>query len=360
MSIGEKVERLIRDDVRSITAYPVPDSEGLLKLDAMENPYTWPEELKRLWLEKLGEVPINRYPDAGARCLKMKLATNFGIPDDQVLILGNGSDEIIQFVILALARPGAVVLAPEPTFVMYRNLALAANIDFVGVPLNREDFSLDTEAVLAAVKKHSPAVIFLARPNNPTGNLFDGAAVRRIIEAAPGLVVVDEAYHAFARETFLPRIADYDHLLVMRTMSKQGLAGLRLGFLAGRPEWINEFDKLRLPYNINSLTQASVEFILDHVNVLNDQATLIRQEREALTAALQKLEGVTVWPSTANFILIRTEARPGPDVFEALRERGVLVKNLHGADPLVENCLRITVSTPEENNRFLEALKSVI
>ncbi|MEX2525495.1 MAG: histidinol-phosphate transaminase [Gammaproteobacteria bacterium] len=360
MSIDKKIEQLIRDDVRAISAYPVPDSQGLLKLDAMENPYTWPEELKRIWLEKLRDVPINRYPDADARRLKMKLAANFGIPDDQALILGNGSDEIIQFVILALARPGAVVLAPEPTFVMYRNLAQAARIDFVGVPLNRDDFSLDTDAMLAAVEKHKPAVIFLARPNNPTGNLFDEEGVLQIIEAAPGLVVVDEAYHAFARETFLPRIADHDHLLVMRTLSKQGLAGLRLGFLAGRPEWIHEFDKLRLPYNIGSLTQASVEFILDHVDVLNDQATLIRQEREVLTADLRELDGVGVWPSAANFILIRTETRSGPEVFEALKEKGVLVKNLHGADPSLANCLRVTVSTPEENQTFLEALKAVL
>ncbi len=360
MTIDDKVARLIRDDVRAIDAYPVADAAGLVKLDAMENPYGWPEELKTAWLEKLRDAAINRYPDAGARRLKMKLAATCGIPDSQALILGNGSDEIIQFVILSLARPGAVVMAPEPTFVMFRNLALAANIGFEGVPLRREDFSLDADAMLAAMEQHRPAVVFLARPNNPTGTLFDEEAVERVIEAAPGLVVVDEAYHAFARETFLPRLGDHDNLLVMRTLSKQGLAGLRLGFLAGRPEWIDEFDKLRLPYNINTLTQISVDFILDHIDVLNDQATLIRQEREVLQGELQDIDGVSSWPSHSNFILVRCHARPGPEVFAGLKEQGVLVKNLHGSDPALENCLRVTVSTPEENSRFLGALKAVL
>jgi histidinol-phosphate aminotransferase len=360
MSLEQMIAQLIRDDVRAISAYPVPDSSGLLKLDAMENPYQWPEELKAAWLERLRRVSINRYPDAGARRLKMKLAASFGIPDSLALSLGNGSDEIIQFVILALARPGAVIMAPEPTFVMYRNLALAAQAEFVGVPLRPDDFSLDEAAVLAAVEQHRPAVIFLAWPNNPTGNLFAEESLVRIIETAPGLVVVDEAYHAFARQTFIPRLEDYDNLLVMRTLSKQGLAGLRLGFLAGRPEWIEQFEKLRLPYNINSLTQASVEFILDHMDVLNDQATLIRQEREVLLGDLQELDGITAWPSDSNFILLRCESRPGPEVFEALKEGGVLVKNLHGAHPALADCLRVTVSTPEENGRFLEALEAVL
>ena len=360
MSLKDKVARLLRPEVRAISAYHVPPAEGLLKLDAMENPYTWPLELQRVWAERLQEVPINRYPDAGAEPLKHKLRAAFGIPADMALLLGNGSDEIIQVLILALARPGAVVAAPEPTFVMYRGLALAANTEFVGVPLRQPDFSLDEDAMLDVVRERQPAVTFLAWPNNPTGNLFDEAAVTRIIEASPGLVVVDEAYFPFAGKTFMDRLADYDNLLVMRTLSKQGLAGLRLGFLAGRPEWLDEFDKLRLPYNINALTQVSVAFILDHKDVLDDQATLIRQEREVLLQDLQSLPGITAWPSAANFILFRTDTLPGPEVHAGLKERGVLIKNLHGSSPLLENCLRVTVSTPQENSRFLEALTAVL
>ena len=338
MSLKDKVARLLRPEVRAISAYHVPPAEGLLKLDAMENPYTWPLELQRVWAERLQEVPINRYPDAGAEPLKHKLRAAFGIPADMALLLGNGSDEIIQVLILALA----------------------ANTEFDGVPLRQPDFSLDEEAMLDVVRERQPAVTFLAWPNNPTGNLFDEAAVTRIIEASPGLVVVDEAYFPFAGKTFMDRLADYDNLLVMRTLSKQGLAGLRLGFLAGRPEWLDEFDKLRLPYNINALTQVSVAFILDHKDVLDDQATLIRQEREVLLQDLQSLPGITAWPSAANFILFRTDTLPGPEVHAGLKERGVLIKNLHGSSPLLENCLRVTVSTPQENSRFLEALTAVL
>jgi histidinol-phosphate aminotransferase len=360
MSLKEKVARLLRPEVRALSAYHVQPAAGLLKLDAMENPYTWPLELQRRWSERLQEVPLNRYPDATAEPLKRKLRTAFGIPDDMAVMLGNGSDEVIQVIIMALARPGAVVAAPEPTFVMYRGLALALGAQFTGVPLKPVDFSLDEQAMLDVIRERQPAVTFLAWPNNPTGNLFDEEAVIRIIAASPGLVVVDEAYFPFARKTFMDRLAVYDNLLVMRTLSKQGLAGLRLGFLAGRPEWLDEFDKLRLPYNINALTQMSVAFILDHKDVLDDQAALIRQEREVLLQDLQSLPGIMAWPSAANFILIRSDTRPGPQVHAGLKEQGVLIKDLHGSSPMLENCLRVTVSTPEENGRFLEALKAVL
>jgi histidinol-phosphate aminotransferase len=360
MSLEEKVARLLRPEVRAIDAYHVQAAQGLVKLDAMENPYTWPEALQREWLQRLKEVPVNRYPDAAASQLKARLRDACGVPEGMELLLGNGSDEIIQILVMALARPGAVVLAPEPTFVMYRNLSLALDVDFVGVPLAENDFSLDAEAMLAAIGKHEPAVTFLARPNNPTGTLFDRDLVTRLIEASPGLVVVDEAYHPFAEDSFMEQLKDYDNLLIMRTLSKQGLAALRLGFLAGLPAWLREFDKLRLPYNINSLTQASVSFILEHSDVLDEQAARIRAERENLFQSLQELEGVTPWPSRSNFILLRTENRPGPEVFQGLKEEGVLVKNVHGADPLLDNCLRVTVSTPEENARFLAALKAVL
>lgn len=360
MSLEDKVARLLRPEVRAIAAYHVQEAAGLLKLDAMENPYTWPESLQREWLQRLKQVPVNRYPDAAAWELKERLREACDVPAGMDLLLGNGSDEIIQIIIMALAKPGAVVLAPEPTFVMYRNLALAANVNFTGVPLNGEDFTLDKTAMLAAIEKHQPAITFLARPNNPTGTLFDRDLVTCIIESSPGLVVVDEAYHPFAEDSFMDRLGHNDNLLVMRTLSKQGLAALRLGFLAGRPEWLREFDKLRLPYNINALTQASVSFILEHRDVLDGQAARIRAERENLYQALADMEGITAWPSRSNFILFRTEDKPGPEVFQGLKEQGVLVKNVHGADPLLDNCLRVTVSTPEENARFLQALKAVM
>jgi histidinol-phosphate aminotransferase len=232
-------------------------------------------------------------------------------------MLGNGSDELIQIILMSVALPGAAVLAPTPTFVMYEMISRFVGMRFIGVPLTN-GFELDGPAVQAAVANENPAVIFLAYPNNPTGNLFSREAVLSVIKTAPGLVVLDEAYHAFAQDSFMSELLRFDNLLVMRTLSKQGLAGLRLGALAGRPEWLKEFDKVRLPYNINSLTQASAEFALRHASALDAQATRLREAREALYASLKTMPELEAWPSRANFILFRVKSRSATEVFEAL------------------------------------------
>jgi histidinol-phosphate aminotransferase len=353
------IERLIRPEIRELRAYHVPDSVGLIKLDAMENPYAWPSAIKDEWLKALRDVAINRYPDPQAMALKGRLREALRIPAGMELLLGNGSDELIQLILLGVARPGSLVLAPTPTFVMYEMIAAFTGMRFAGVPL-KENFELDLDALRTAIEELSPAVIFLAYPNNPTGNLFDAATMEKLIEEAPGLVVVDEAYFAFAGETFLDRLARHDNLLVMRTLSKQGLAGLRLGILAGAPEWIGEFDKLRLPYNIGALNQASAGFALSHAAVLDEQAAAIRAERDKLAQALAALPGLWVWPSRANFILFRSERRAAGEVFEALKRGGVLIKNLDPQGGALKNCLRVTVGTPEENRAFLAALAAVL
>jgi histidinol-phosphate aminotransferase len=354
----DQITRLIRPEVRALKAYHVPDARGLIKLDAMENPYTWPEVLKQEWLEVLRDVPINRYPDPAAQALRTQLKQVLAVPAGMDVLLGNGSDELIQLILMGVARPDAVVLAPEPTFVMYKMIASFVGMQFVGVPL-ATDFGLDLAAMRAAIKQHQPAAVFLAYPNNPTGNLFDEQAIETLLCESPGLVVADEAYHAFAQRSFMDRLGQFDNLLVMRTLSKQGLAGLRLGILAGDPAWLAEFDKLRLPYNINSLTQASAEFALQHMDVLDEQAARLRAERERLLQELAALTGVRVWPSAANFILFRTDASADA-VFAALRQQGVLIKNLSGAGGVLTNCLRVTVGTPHENAAFLAALRQAL
>jgi histidinol-phosphate aminotransferase len=283
------------------------------------------------------------------------LRAALGLPDSAALILGNGSDELIQIVTSTLARPGAVMLAPEPSFVMYAMSALFAGMRFVGVPL-RADFSLDVEATLAAISRERPALIFLAYPNNPTGNLFPAADVERILRAAPGLVVVDEAYYAFADASFLPRVDEFPNLVVLRTVSKIGMAGLRLGYAVAAPEWIAELDKVRPPYNLNALTQAVAPLLLAESALLAAQAATLKAERARLERALATLPGVTVFPTQANFVLARFPDAPG--TFAALRGAGILVKNLHGAHPLLSHCLRITVGTPHENDALLAALKA--
>ena len=359
MAIEKKVESLIRPEIRALKAYHVPDAAGMGKLDAMENPYGWPEALKADWCEALKSVALNRYPDPEARALRTRLRAALKVPAGMELLLGNGSDELIQIILMSLARPGATVLAPVPTFVMYDLIATFVGMKFIGVPLG-QDFSLDTPAMLEAIERHKPAVVFLAWPNNPTGNLFDAATVEEVIRRAPGLVVVDEAYHAFCQRSFMDRLGLYDNLLVMRTLSKQGLAGLRLGVLAGEPAWLGEFNKVRLPYNIGSLTQASAEFALEHQALLDEQAAKIRGDREALFNELMEFPAVRVWPSAANFILFRPERKPAAAVFAALKEQKVLIKNLDGSHPMLAGCLRVTVGAPEENARFLDALKQAL
>lgn len=354
---SERLARLIRPEIRALKSYPVPDSRGLIKLDAMENPYPWPETLKPAWLEQLRAVGLNRYPDPSARMLKARLRESLAIPVDADVLLGNGSDELIQIVLLTLARPGARVLAPTPTFVMYQQIAVAVGTGFVGVPL-RGDFALDRAAMLDAIEAYQPAAVFLSYPNNPTGNLFEPADIEAVLKSTPGLVVMDEAYHAFAGATFMDRLAQYPNLLVMRTLSKQGMAGLRLGVLAGHPAWLEQFDKVRLPYNVGSLTQASVEFALAHVDAFERQCREIRAEREKLYAALRLLPEIEAWPSRANFVLFRL--RHAARVYERLRQAGVLIKNLDPAGGMLAGCLRVTVGTASENAAFLAALSEIL
>jgi histidinol-phosphate aminotransferase len=354
-NMQNKIEQWVRPEIRALAAYHVPPAEGYIKLDAMENPYRWPAAMVEEWLGLLRDVSLNRYPDPSAAALKARLKEAMAVPADMELLLGNGSDELIQMLAMTVAAPGRVVLAPEPSFVMYRMIATFVGMEYVGVPL-AADFSLDLEAMLAAMERHQPALVFLAYPNNPTGNLFDAAAMEAIIAACPGLVVVDEAYHAFADSSFMARLGRYDNLVVMRTVSKMGLAGLRLGLLAGPAAWLTEFDKTRLPYNINVLTQVSADFALSHRTVLEEQTRQICRDREALWQALSAMAGVEVFPSRANFILFRVAE--ADKVFAALKAQGVLIKNLNPAGGALRGCLRVTVGTAAENAAFLQALQT--
>lgn len=359
MTINDRVSRWVRPEIRAINAYHVPDPGNLIKLDAMENPYHWPEEMVREWLELLRKTNVNRYPDPAARALTAGLRKAMDVPETMGVLLGNGSDEIIQILALALGGEGRTVLAPEPGFVMYRMIATFSGMEYVGVPL-AQDFSLDLPAMLEAIERHDPAVIYLAYPNNPTGNLFGEGEMETIIRAANGLVVVDEAYHAFAGRSFMPRLGEFDNLLVMRTVSKLGLAGLRLGMLAGPQAWLAEFDKVRLPYNINVLTQASAEYALRHLGVFDEQTRRIREERTRLLAEMARLDGIAVYPSAANFILFRAPAGRADEVFEGIRRAGVLIKNMKATSGPLADCLRVTVGTAEENDAFLEGLRQAL
>jgi len=352
LAAEDLVAAVVRPEIRALSAYAVAKAEGMIKLDAMENPYALPAGARDLLDEALRRVPINRYPDGAADEAKAALAHALGIAPGQGLLLGNGSDELIQIITSALAQPGAAMLAPEPSFVMYRMNALYSGMRFVGVPL-AADFSLDRATTLSAIERERPTLVYLAYPNNPTGNLFERGDIEAVLGATRGLVVVDEAYYAFADATFLPRVSEVPNLLVLRTLSKVGMAGIRLGYAVAAPAWIAELNKLRQPYNVNALTQAAVVALLADTSWIAEQAAAIRAARTRLETELGKLRGTTVFPTRTNFVLIRVADANG--VFEGLRARRILVKNLHGWHPLLANCLRITVGTPRENELLLTA-----
>ena len=353
------IENIIRPDVRALAAYHVQDAEGYLKLDAMENPYRLPSELREALGRRLADVALNRYPVPSYAQLKARIRATQGVPEGFDVVLGNGSDELISMLSVACAKPGAKVLAPLPGFVMYAMSAQFAGLQFIGVDL-RPDFSLDTEAMLEAIRRERPAITYLAYPNNPTGGLFDEAAMVEIIRAVSdgGVVVVDEAYQPFAQASFMPRLAEFPNLVVMRTVSKLGLAGIRLGYMSGSAALLREVDKVRPPYNVNVLTEAAAEFLLAHADVFDAQAADLRAQRSALSAALSALPGVEVFPSAANFLLVRIAGAgvPANEVFARLLERKVLIKNVGKMHVSLQHCLRITVSTAQENALFLDAL----
>lgn len=347
--------RTLRPDVTAMRAYVVQPSSGMVKLDAMENPFRLPEPLRTELGARLAEVAINRYPGDRIDDLRTALGLHAGLPQGFSLMLGNGSDELISLLGLACAIPGATVLTPVPGFVMYEMSAKLQGLRFVGVPLT-SDFELDLPAMLAAMAEHKPALVYIAYPNNPTANLFDDDAIETIVEAATGLVVIDEAYQPFAARSYLDRLSRHHHVILMRTLSKFGLAGARLGYMLGRSALISEIDKVRPPYNVSALNAEAAMFALDHAAEFDNQAAVLRTERQRLSTVLAQLPGFRPYPSEANMVLVRV-----PDasrIYAALKERRVLIKNVSNQHALLANCLRLTVGTPEENDLMIAALEA--
>jgi histidinol-phosphate aminotransferase len=356
--------RFIRQDVQSMHAYAIQHSEGMVKLDAMENPFSLNAELQAELGQRLGALAINRYPGSRIDDLRSALSHYIDLPQGYALMLGNGSDELISLLAMVCAVPGAKVLAPEPGFVMYAMSAKLQGLPFVGVPLTA-NFALDEGAMSAAIAQHEPAIVYIAYPNNPTANLWDAQVIRRLIAQVRGyggLVVMDEAYQPFSSLSWLDEIrrdpASNTHVLLMRTLSKFGLAGARLGYMLAPTALLNEVDKLRPPYNVSVLNAECALFALEHADVFAAQAKSICEERTALIHALQAMPAVTPFPSDANMLLARFDGDTdtATRVFESLKAQKVLVKNVSKMHPLLTNCLRLTIGTPQENQQLLAAL----
>jgi histidinol-phosphate aminotransferase len=363
-----KALRFIRPDVQAMHAYAVQHSVGMVKLDAMENPFTLSPELQAQLGARLGAVAVNRYPGARIDDLKTALAKYVDLPAGLGLMLGNGSDELIALLSMACAQPDVKVLAPEPGFVMYGMSAKLQGLPYIAVPL-QADFELDEAAMSAAIAQHEPAIVYIAYPNNPTANLWDADTIRRLItqvSAYGGLVVMDEAYQPFSSKSWLDEIRQHPaanaNVLLMRTLSKFGLAGIRLGYMMAPVALINEIDKLRPPYNVSVLNAECALFALEHTEVFAQQAAVIRTEREALFKVLQHMAGVSPYASEANMMVLRFEgeADAATRAFEVLKTHKVLVKNVSKMHPLLANCLRLTIGTPDENTQLLAALQAAL
>ncbi len=347
------INHWLRADIQAINAYHVPASTDMIKLDAMESPFPLPDELIAQYLACLADADLNRYPNPSADDLQQTLRDLMDIPADFGMLLGNGSDELIQLLALA-CETDDTVLSVEPSFVMYSMIAKFTRLNYQGVDLN-DDFEIDLPATLSAIKAHNPKLIFIAYPNNPTGNAFDRKLIEKIINSTDAMVVLDEAYYAYADDSFLGDIAKYPNLVLLRTVSKIGFAGLRLGLLIGAQETVTELDKLRLPYNINTLTQVSANFLLQEKEQIDKNAKAILVERANLSNDLSAINGLVVYPSQANFILFK--APKANVLFKALKDQGVLIKNLSAA-PRLNDCLRVTVGSAKENAQFIKIVKN--
>ncbi len=364
------IQTRIRQDVQSMHAYAIQDSTGLVKLDAMENPHRLSAELQAELGQRLGALALNRYPGDRVNVLRRQLAEHAQMPAGFDIMLGNGSDELISLLAMAVDVPpvqkisglAPVILAPEPGFVMYGMSARFQGLTYAGVPLTT-DFELDEAAMLQAIDQHRPAIVYLAFPNNPTANLWNDAAIANIIAAqgaTGGLVVMDEAYQPFAARSWIDAIRrapeQHAHVLLMRTMSKFGLAGVRIGYMMGVKALISEIDKLRPPYNISILNCECALFALEHAEVFKAQALDLIAQRAILLEALHAMPGVKCWKSDANMILVRVT--DPQKTFAGMKARGVLVKNVSKMHALLANCLRLTVGTADENRLMLAALQN--
>ena len=351
-----RVEDVVRPEVLALTAYRVDRATFPVKLDANESPFAPSPALQAAIGEALRALPIHRYPDPEARELRELLGSRLGVTAEQI-ILGNGSDELIQMLLMAVGAPGAPVMAPVPSFSLYELAARSLGLRFVGVPLDPR-FAIDAAPWRAALERERPRAVLIASPNNPTGNRLDEAGIRETLDRCRGLVVVDEAYFDYCGRTLLPDLPQRPNLVILRTLSKIGLAGLRLGILAADPSIVHELNKVRLPYNINILSQAVARVALEQEAEIQAHVRAILRERDAMQRALVAYAEVEVFPSEANFLLIRTPF-PAETIHAGLARLGVSVRRF-GDDPALARCLRVTIGLPEENARFLDALKRVL
>jgi len=342
---------LVRKNIQKLIPYQAKEIPCKIKLDANESPF--PVKLSDFISEI--NIPLNRYPDPEALALRKALSKKVKL-NYKKLIVGNGSDELIYYLILTFGGP---VLYPVPTFAMYKIIAQSVGVEQFESKLDK-NFDIKEEEILKIIKLKKPRLIFLSSPNNPTGNTFSTDKILKIIELAKkhsSIVVIDEAYQPFSsNKGFLTFLKDYDNLLILRTLSKIGFAGLRVGYLIGDEQFLREIVKVRLPYNLDSITQyVATEALNKFYSQVNKFISQIVKERDRLYRELLKIKGVKVYPSEANFILL--QIKNSKDVYKKLINEGILVRELSST---IKNAIRVTVGTKDENDEFLKTLRKIL
>jgi histidinol-phosphate aminotransferase len=344
---------LVRIKVKGLKAYQVENLDEGIKLHANENPYPPSPELLKKIFQGLDQLKLNRYPDPDCKNLKQAIAKKTGALPEQIII-GNGSDELIQYLMQVLCDEGDTIAFPDPTFAMYGITSQCLGLTPVSFPLNN-NWDFDAQTALEALAKHKARLVFISYPNNPTGNCFSEQEIQKLIEQFKGIVVLDEAYYDFAGKSFLKQMATHNNLVVLRSLSKIGLAGLRIGYGIFPSVLAEQVNKVRLPYNSNTLSQWVATELLNNFTHLQNQIHTILEERTRLMDKLSKLPGIIAYPSNSNFILFQAQ-NGGEKLFKELKKNGILLRNLN-AHPRLKNCLRVTIGTKQENDQFLDQLR---
>ena len=343
----------VRTNIKGLKAYQVENLDEGTKLHANENPYPPSPELLEKIFQRLDKLELNRYPDPDCRNLKKAIAHRTGALTEQIII-GNGSDELIQYLMQVLCDEGETIAFPDPTFAMYGITAQCLGLNPVSFPLN-DNWDFEAQPALDVLAEQKAKIVFISYPNNPTGNCFSEQAIQQIIEQFEGIVVLDEAYQDFSGKTFLKQMEKHNNLVILRSLSKIGLAGLRVGYGIFPTLLAEQVNKVRLPYNSNTVSQWVATELLNNFTSVQNQIHSILDERNRLMDELSKFPSITVYPSNSNFILFR-DSKDG--VFNKLKENGILLRNL-SSHPRLKNCLRVTIGTKQENDQFLNQLRKV-
>lgn len=354
MSSKDTIEQRVCSNIKILSSYSVPQVKCDIKLDGNESPYDLYPVLKKHILKELEVLELNRYPDPEFTRVRSRLSKLFSHPEEGIL-LGNGSDEIIQMLITVFTGKTGKILIPTPTFSMYKLTSIALNKKVIECELD-DDFDINLDDILKFINEDDPDLIFFATPNNPTGNSFSKDKIMKVLENTQAIVVIDEAYFDYSDISYLDCLSKYKNLIILRTMSKIGLASLRLGILIADPELVQQINKARLPYNINTFSQSVMMIALDNIDLINQKVEIIKVERKKLEMDLSKFKSLKVFPSDANFFFIRAE--DADLLFNELVKRNILIRNFNRPGRL-SNCVRITVGTPGENKKLIEALNVI-